>query len=93
MQQNYFDGLHWKKQYSTANTLGLFNSLTPEQNGCIFKCISITISLNFVPEGQFDNVNIGLGNGLVPNRQEAITTIVGQDLWHHIDATRTQWVD
>ena len=47
----------------------------------IFRCIffneniwiSITISLKFVPKVLIANKFTGSGNGLVPNRQEAIT--------------------
>ena len=65
------------------------NTLRPEQNGWwyadnLFKllfltenvCIWIDESIKFVPEGPIDNwqgIIIGLGNGLVPDRHQAIT--------------------
>ena len=66
-------------------SLIFFNSSRPGQNGrhftdifkCIFInkkcCISIWVSLKFVPKGLIDNVSIGSGNGLAPNRWQAIT--------------------
>ena len=68
------------------------NSSPPGQNGrhfagnifrCIFVnekfCILIQISLKFVPKWQY--VSIGLGNGLAPNRRQAITW-TNDDLVH-----------
>ena len=62
---------------------------TPGQNGCHFAdificiflnegvCISIRLSLKFVPKDSNDN-KIGSENGLVPNRWQAINwTIAG----------------
>ena len=63
-----------------------FNSFPPGQNGShfaddIFMCIFMNeksrilsqISLKFVPKGPIDNkVSIGSGNGLAPNRRQAI---------------------
>ena len=68
-----------------ANLYLPFNTLRPRQNGThfadnIFKCISlnekfcilIQISLKFVHKCLID-INIGSGNGLVPNKWQAIT--------------------
>ena len=66
--------------------MSTFNSSSPGQNGCHFAddifrcifvndklCIVIKISLKFVLKGSVDNYPIiGLDNGLVPNRQQAI---------------------
>ena len=62
----------------------------------IFKCIffneniwiSITISLKFVPKGSIDNKFTGTGNGLVPNRQEAITWTSADTVHRRTSMTR-----
>ena len=71
------------------------NSSLPGQNGCHFPedilkcifvnekfCISLRISLKFLPKGPIDKVSIGSGNSLVPNWQQAITwTIADPVQW------------
>ena len=72
---------------SISTTSNIINTLRPRQNGRhfaddIFKCIflkeniwiPIKISLKFVPKGSINNIPacIGLDNGLVPSRRQAI---------------------
>ena len=47
-------------------------------------CISITISLKFVPKGPIDSVSTGSGNGLAPNRRETITQINADQIHRRI---------
>ena len=52
------------------------------------------ISMKFVPEGSIANkIIIGSGDGLVPNRQQAIIwTNDDQDQWRHMGQVTKLWL-
>ena len=53
-------------------------------------CIFIKISFKFVPKGLINNNPVGLDNGLVPNRQQAIIWTNADPIHWHISRVSCQ---
>ena len=95
---------HWVK-YSSNFCLDIFNSLTSEQCGYNFKCVvfkhilfisSASFSCEMVRSGcnrtpLIDGVNIGLGNGLVPDGTKPLPNLMLKK--NYITISRPWWVN